>query len=267
MFGFKDFSFSIPKAFRVITIAFLASIVLSGCVKYDIAMSFDNANSGELVQHIKLGERLTSFSGNPVYEWLDSIERRTRKLEGKTQRISKEDIIVTIPFSNGEELQQKFNEFFNPDYNFQAKRNKGETDNTELPKIESNLRLFQKNLGLVVRNHLIYDLDLTSLSLISGDDNVLANTNSILDLDFSLKTPLGAKSIEVTENAIQPVKDDKTLTWKLQAGQLNHIETVFWLPSPVGIGALLIALLVWLGGTIRYKVMKDPTIKLAETNP
>jgi Protein of unknown function (DUF3153) len=267
MFRFKDFSFSIPRVLRVITIALLASVVLSGCVKYDVGMSFDNANSGELVQHIKLGERLTSFSGNPVYEWLNSIERRTRKLEGNTQRISSSEIIVTIPFSNGEELQQKFNEFFNPDNSFPAKRNKGEADNTELPKIESNLRLFQKNLALVVRNHLIYDLDLTSLSLISGDDNILANSNSILDLDFSLKTPWGAKSIEVAENSIQPVKDNKTLTWKLQAGQLNHIETVFWLPSPVGIGVLLIILVVWLGITLRYKVMKDLSIKLVEAAP
>ncbi len=101
----------IPKP--IFWVVLLASLLLSGCVNYDVGVNFDNSNHGELVQHIKLGERLTSFSGDYVYEWLNSIERRARKLEGKTKRISPEEIIVTIPFSNGQELQQKFNEFFN----------------------------------------------------------------------------------------------------------------------------------------------------------
>jgi len=41
---------------------------------------------GEIVQHIKLGERLMSFSGDSAQEWLNSIERRTQQLQGKTKR-------------------------------------------------------------------------------------------------------------------------------------------------------------------------------------
>jgi Protein of unknown function (DUF3153) len=252
------------KTVRLMTLLLVASLLLSGCVKYDMGLSFDNSNSGELVQHIKLGERLTSFSGDPVYEWLNSIERRTRKLEGKTQRISREEIIVTIPFSNGQELQDKFNTFFNPANNPTYKPGKGEID-SDLPEIESNLRLFQNNLLLVVRNRLIYDLDLRSLSLISNDGDVLANANSILDLEFSLKTPWGAKSIATNENAIQPRKEPNQLVWKLKAGELNHIETVFWLPNLIGIGGLLIVLMVWFGITLRYKLMSDPTAQLTPT--
>ncbi|MEH2068445.1 MAG: DUF3153 domain-containing protein [Nostoc sp.] len=251
-----------PMRNPILWLVLLTSLLLSGCVKYDVGVNFNNANSGELVQHIKLGEQLTSFSGDSVYEWLNSIERRARKLEGKAQRVSQEEIIVTIPFSNGRELQEKFNEFFNSRANQPAEPVQNQSD-SELPKIESNVILEQNNFLLLVQNRLIYDLDLRSLSLISNKGNVLANAGSILDLEFALKTPWGAKNIPQTETAIEPEKIGNQLLWKLQTGQLNHIEAVFWLPSPLGIGALLIILFVWGGLYLRYNFMPDPRIQFS----
>ncbi|MBW4642175.1 MAG: DUF3153 domain-containing protein [Goleter apudmare HA4340-LM2] len=250
----------------VVCLVVLASLLLSGCVKYDVGVNFNNSNSGALVQHIKLGERLTSFSGDYVYEWLNSIERRARKLEGKAERVSPEEIIVTIPFTNGEELQTKFNEFFNSRSNQQAESVSSES-NSELPKIESNLLLEQNNFLLLVRNHLIYDLDLRSLSLIASKGNVLANPGSILDLEFSLQAPWGATNLPIAENAIEPEKNNNQLVWQLRPGELNHIEAVFWLPSPLGIGALLIILLIWGGLYLRYTFMPDPRIQFAPKVP
>ncbi|WP_138497543.1 DUF3153 domain-containing protein [Nostoc sp. PA-18-2419] len=246
----------------ILWLVLLTSLLLTGCVKYDVGLNFDNSNSGELVQHIKLGEQLTSFSGDSVYEWLNSIERRARKLEGKAQRVSQEEIIVTIPFSNGRELQEKFNEFFNSHANQSAEPVQNQSD-SELPKIESNVILEQNNFLLLIQNRLIYDLDLRSLSLISNKGNVLANAGSILDLEFALKTPWGAKNISQTETAIEPEKIGNQLLWKLKTGQLNHIEAVFWLPSPLGIGALLIILFVWGGLYLRYNFMPDPRIQFS----
>jgi Protein of unknown function (DUF3153) len=240
----------------------LASLLLTGCVQYDVGVNFDNSNHGEFVQHIKLGEKLTSFSGDYVYEWLNSIERRARKLEGKTQRISPEEITVSIPFNNGQELQEKFNEFFNSHVNQKPESVENEA-NSELPKIESNLLIEQNNFLLLVRNRLIYDLDLRSLSLIASNGNVLTNTGSILDLDFSLKAPFGATNIAIAENAIVPEKINNQLVWKLKTGELNHIEVLFWLPSPIGIGALLIVLFVWGGLYLRYTFMPDPKLQFA----
>jgi len=251
-----------PMQNPILWLVVLTSLLLTGCVKYDVGLNFDNSNSGELVQHIKLGERLTSFSGDSVYEWLNSIERRARQLEGKAQRVSQEEIIVTIPFSSGRELQEKFNEFFNSRAN-QPSESVGNQSDSELPKIESNVLLEQNNFLLLVRNRLIYDLDLRSLSLIASKGNVLANACSILDLEFSLKTPWGAKNIQLTETAIEPEKNGNRLVWKLQPGELNHIETVFWLPSPLGIGALLIILFVWGGLYLRYNFMPDPRIQFS----
>lgn len=246
---------------RFIWLVALASLFLTGCVKYDVGVNFNSSNYGTLVQHIRLGEKLTSFSGDSVYEWLNSIERRTRKLEGRTKRISKEEVVVSIPFSNGQELQTKFNEFFNPNVKQKTKSSETESD---LPKIESNLLVFQNNFLLLVRNRLIYDLDLRSLALISNNGNVLANAGSILDLDFNLQTPWGAKSIQQTENAVLPERDGKQLTWHLIPGELNHIEVVFWLPSPLGIGALIIIFFIWGGLYLRYTFMPDPRVQFAQ---
>ncbi|MBC1240721.1 DUF3153 domain-containing protein [Nostoc sp. 2RC] len=246
----------------ILWLVLLTSLLLSGCVKYDVGLNFNNSNSGQLVQHIKLGEQLTSFSGDYVYEWLNSIERRTKKLEGKAQRISPEEIIVTIPFSSGSELQEKFNQFFNSRANQASEPVQSQSD-SELPKIESNIILEQNNFLLLVKNRLIYDLDLRSLSLISNKGNVLANAGSILDLEFALKTPWGAKNLTQTETAIEPEKNGNQLLWKLQTGELNHIEAVFWLPSPLGIGGFLIILFVWGGFYLRYNFMPDPRIQFS----
>jgi hypothetical protein len=236
------------------------SLLLSGCVEYDVGVNFNNSNSGQLVQHIKLGEQLTSFSGDYVYEWLNSIERRARKLEGTARRVSREEVVVTIPFSNGKELQTKFNEFFNSGR--QQTTETGAASNSELPKIESNLLVVQNNFLLVERNELIFDLDLRSLSLIASKGNVLADAGAILDLEFGVKTPWGAKNIQRVETAPQPETKGGQLVWQLQPGELNHIEVVFWLPSPLGIGALLITLFIWGGIYLRYTFMPDPQLQL-----
>ncbi|NJM72642.1 MAG: DUF3153 domain-containing protein [Scytonema sp. RU_4_4] len=246
----------------LLLIVLVASLLLSGCVKYELGVNFDNSSRGEFVQHIKLEERLTSFSGDSVYEWLNSIERRARKLEGKTRRVSKEEVIVSIPFSSSRELQTKFNEFFHPNSSQTPESVESEVE-SQLPKIDSNLLLFQNNFLLFVRNRLIYDLDLRSLALISNKGNVLANPGSILDLEFGLSTPWGARSVEKTENAILPEKNGHQLMWKLKPGELNHIEVVFWLPSPLGIGTLLIILFVWAGLYLRYTFMPDPRVQFA----
>lgn len=253
---------------KILPLVLLTSLLLSGCVNYDIGVNFNNSNRGEFVQHIKLEEKLTSLSGDYVYEWLNSIEKRARKLEGKAKRISREEVIVTIPFSNGEELQTKFNEFFSP-HQSSSEPNTAES-NSEIPKVESNFLLFQNNFLLAVRNNLIYDLDLRSLAVIASKGNVLADTGAILNLEFTLNTPWGANVITVSEDATPtvnyanaPEKIGNRLVWHLQPGELNHIEVVFWLPSPLGIGGLLIILFVWGGIYLRYTFMPDPRIQFA----
>lgn len=109
------------------------SLLLSGCVKYYLNLTVDYSNSGEFLQHIHLGGRITSFGGETFYEWLNSIERSTNKVEGKVNRVSIEEVIISIPFSNGKKLQNKFNSFFSPNSNPTSQPNQNNTDSETKP--------------------------------------------------------------------------------------------------------------------------------------
>jgi hypothetical protein len=241
-----------PKPFFLLLIS--ASLILTGCVQYDLGINFNNTNNGELVQHIKLSEKLTSFSGDYIYDWLHSVEHRARKLDGSAKRILPEEVIVKIPFTNGRELQEKFSDFFN--YRTSQKPNVV-TNNADLPNTASSLIVQDKNFLLLSRNRLVYDLDLRSLSVLTSKGNVLSGTGSILNLEFKLQTPWGVKNIQQTEDAIEPEKNGNQLIWKLKPGKLNHIEVIFWLPNLLGIVSLIIIIFVWGGFYLRYKLLES----------
>jgi hypothetical protein len=246
----------------ILWLVICASFILSSCVQYDLGINFNNANNGEIVQHIQLSEKLTSFSSDYISEWLNSLERRARKLAGSARRISREEIIIKIPFTSGQELQEKFSGFFN--YPTSQKPN-NVSSNSDLPNITSKLLVQNNNFLLLSRNHLVYDVDLRSLSVLTSQDNVFSgNNNSIINLDFSLQTPWGVKNIQPTEDAIQPEKAGNQLIWQLKPGELNHIEVVFWLPNMLGIGSLIIILFVWSGFYLRYTFSESRFTKLEE---
>ena len=245
----KNFFFILPLVFCLLTL-------VTGCVQYDVGVNFESQTRGEIVQHIKLGERLTSFSSETVAEWLKSVERRVRLLDGKTKRLSQTEVLVRIPFNNGAELQDKFNQFYNPIAQTAKSRVTSPLE-TDLPKFESHLNVKQNNLLLVLRNRLSLELDLRSLSLLSSNGSLLLSPGGLLELDFSLNTPWGAKSIETVAGALVPesYQQGKQLVWKLKPGEINYLEAIFWIPSPVGIGALIIALFVAAGIALKYQIL------------
>jgi hypothetical protein len=245
----KNFFFLLPLVFCLLTL-------VTGCVQYDVGVNFESQTRGEIVQHIKLGERLTSFSSDTVAEWLKSVERRVRLLDGKTKRLSQTEVLVRIPFNNGAQLQDKFNQFYNPIAQT-AKSRVASPLETDLPKFESHLNVKQNNLLLVLRNRLSLELDLRSLSLLSSNGSLLLSPGGLLELDFSLNTPWGAKSIETVAGALVPesYQQGKQLVWKLKPGEINYLEAIFWIPSPVGIGALIIALFVAAGIALKYQIL------------
>lgn len=245
----KHFFFLLPLVFCLLNL-------VTGCVQYDVGVNFESQTRGEIVQHIKLGDKLTSFSSETVGQWLKSVETRVRSLDGKTKRLSAQEVLVKIPFNNGAELESKFNQFYNPI----APSKKSQATSplaTDLPKFESHLKVKQNNLFLVLRNRLTLELDLRSLSLLSSNGSLLLSPGGLLELDFSLNTPWGAKSIETAAGAIVPesFQEGKQLVWKLKPGEINYLEAVFWLPSPVGIGAVIIAAFVAAGIYLKYQLL------------
>ncbi len=246
----KQFFFLLPFVLCLLTL-------VTGCVQYDVGVNFDSQTRGEIVQHIKLGEKLTSFSSETVADWLKSVEQRVRFLDGKTKRLSDREVLVSIPFNNGAELEDKFNQFYNPIAQT-AKSRVASRLETDLPKFESHLSVKQNNLLLVLRNRLSLELDLRSLSLLSSNGSLLLSPGGLLELDFSLNTPWGAENIVTNvAGALVPASyaDGKQLVWKLKPGEINYLEATFWIPSPVGIGALIIALFVAAGIAVKYQLL------------
>ncbi|MDJ1177798.1 DUF3153 domain-containing protein [Roseofilum sp. BLCC_M91] len=225
----------------------ILAIALTGCVKYDVGVNFQSQTYGEMVQRVQISDRLHDFSQVVAEQWLESLQQRTRKLRGKTQRISERELLVTIPFYNGADLASKFNEFFNPT-NPQI-----QPENETLPQLTSELNIAQNNFWVAIRNRLEMDVDLRSLAVLSSEGNVLVSPSSLFDLQFALTTPWSAKPITNPETSLTPVSDPENhqLIWTLQAGEINHLEVIFWVPSPIGIGALIILAAVFGGITLK----------------
>lgn len=240
---------------RTVILALLASFFLSGCVNYEVGVNFSSQTSGEIVQQIRLGEQLTSFSDAVAQAWLQSIQKRSRTLGGRTRRINSQELLVKIPFNNGAELAEKFNAFFQP-----VPQSENE-DKAGIPELRSQLHLSQNNFLLIERDRLRLDVDLRPLSVISANGNVLISPGDLLTLQFRLNTPWGAKQVEAI--GAQAQQQGKQLVWKLKSGAENHLEAVFWVPSPLGVGTVAIALLV-LAGFLLHSQLFPVTVMESE---
>jgi Protein of unknown function (DUF3153) len=220
------------------------AIALSGCVKYDTGINFHSLNYGEIVEHIQLGEQLNSFSQSAVQKWLASIEQRTQQAQGRIERITDRELRVIIPFNNAQELVTKIDRYFNPD-----------PASTEASsKLKSHMRIDQSNFLLVVKNHLIYDIDLSALAIVTTDPKVSVGSANAVDLNFSIQSPWGVRNVERTGDLDSAKSSgDGQITWQLKPGKINHLDAVFWLPNPLGIGAIFIILISVAGYYFKYR--------------
>lgn len=242
---------------RLLAIGLLAVVMLTGCVSYEVGLNFSTTHYGTIVQHIKLGQRFTVLSGQSAEQWLTTLEQRTKALGGSASRLSSQEVILTMPFYSGADLMHRFNQFFNP--------SPASGDNlrlVELPSLSPTLTLQQTNALLAVRSHLIYDVDLQSLGVVGADGSQLINASSLLELQLGLSTPWGATVLEpVTQvERVEFLQDGRSLVWVLKPGQANHLEAVFWLPNPLGIGIAVIVIVVLGGALLRYRILSPPVL-------
>lgn len=223
------------------------AIALSGCVKSDVGIQFQSPNRGEIVQHIEFGERLQS-SSQDMQAWIRAVERRAAEVGGRVQKVGNQEIAVAIPFTNSDDLEQKFNQFFAAVFNQDQL-----VSGVSLPPIAAQLTINHSNFLLVERNHLTYTVDLRSLGVLSSSGDVLISPASLFQFQFQLQTPWGARSVSKATN-LRPLvlRGGKTLIWALAPGTQNTLETVFWMPNAIGIGGVVIILLVLLGRFLKY---------------
>uniref|UniRef100_B8HP25 DUF3153 domain-containing protein n=1 Tax=Cyanothece sp. (strain PCC 7425 / ATCC 29141) TaxID=395961 RepID=B8HP25_CYAP4 len=250
-----------PLRLIVLTGLLCLSLLLSGCVGSDLQINFGGQGGGEIIQQIKLAEPLTTVKGLVNESWLDQIQRQVRQVGGGSQRLSDRELQIKIPFDNGSDLARKLNQFLQPLQGATEANHKTRStahSGLPLPALPSHLQVTGQNFLLLLRNRFVYDLDLRALGVQSASGEVLLSPTSLLNLQISLKTPWGARSVghavsplTSTDNTtlINPgmTQQGQTLTWTLQPGYINHLEAVFWYPSPIGLGAIAIALFVAAG--------------------
>ena len=225
--------------------------LLTSCVDSEVGVNFTTPYSGEITQHIKVSNKLNNLASSDTRQWLNSLEKRSRKLDGKVEKLDSQELLLTIPFGNGAELADKFNQLFQTNVVPDATIAKEQADLLEL---DSQVSIRQSNLVFVERNSLDLAIDLRALKVLTQQDKIIISPESLADLKFQLTTPWIARSINDPDN-LQPTVDvlNKGLTWQLQPGEINHIQAVFWLPSPIGIGTAIVILLMIFGYILKYR--------------
>ncbi len=236
---------AIINALRKPLLLLLIPLLLTGCVNYDVGINVAGLHRGEIVQQIKLGKQLTSFSQADVEDWLGSLEKRAKQLGGKTERVSPQQVTLMIPFANLDQLESKFNQFF--------RGNSAEQAPSELVRLNSHLSTEQTNFLLFQWNQLKLNIDLTALGTIQGKKSRIVGANSLLDLQFHIQTPWGMEILSAQPQQSLVQQTDQETIWKLQPGENNQIEVGFWLPEPIGWGAIAILVMVYVGWYIKYR--------------
>ena len=218
---------------------------LSSCMQYDLGIQFNHAIRGSIVQGIHLEDMGTVGDLN-LQQWFQALEQEALALQGSTQHPSPQDLIIKVPFSNGGDLVQKFNQLFTPqESDFAADR---------FP-LQAHLAITQKNALLAVYTELSLDVDLTQLAIATVEGDRLLSLDPLVQLRFDLETPWGVQwqSQAEGENTGQTQAGIP-----LQSGKVNHLQAAFWLPSPIGLGSVAIGLLVAAGQWLRKKLLAKP---------
>jgi Protein of unknown function (DUF3153) len=212
---------------RLLWFILVSILFLSGCIHYDAGINFADANHGELVQHIRLKSQSSALDESLVASWVANLEQRTQALGGRTRQVAAREWRLSLPFYNAKDLETKFNQLSQSTAGQQR----------DLPV--SRLQVKTLNRLLWQRNELQYNLDLRSLRA-----TLQNNFSDSLDLEFKLRTPWGAR-VPSTDGELSAMRRSGwQLVWKLKPGTMNHIEAVFLVPSPLGIGFVVIALFV-----------------------
>ncbi|MDV3353131.1 DUF3153 domain-containing protein [Leptothoe sp. LEGE 181152] len=203
------------------------SLGLTGCVDYQLGIQFGSQTHGVLVQTLHLDDQFVALNNNVRQQWLEIFIEEAKVFSGKVTSLDDGTLQIRIDFYNGADLVQKFNQLFAEDGLM--------TQVPGAPPVLAHLDLTQQNWGIALLNHLQADIDLGALKADSaiGDGGALDRWRT-LTLSFQLGS-LG-----------------KTHQWPLKPGQVNTIDTTFWLPSPIGIGAVVIALICAAGYGVRY---------------
>ena len=236
----------------------MLAIALSGCVKSDVVLDIRSATGGVLVQQLEFSDRWLTLNPDAVHHWLKTVETQAAKVDGRVQE-RPSALTVAIPFSSTADLERKFNQFFPA-----ILAAEGVAVGADHPAIAAALHIDHSNFLLMERDHLTLAVDLRSLGVTARSGEVLLSPAPLIRLQFQLNTPWGARNIvragALPTEIIRPrsLYGSKTLIWSLIPGEDNTLETIFWLPQPLGWGLLGILLVVGLGQLVHNARLLTP---------
>ncbi|MEM9156360.1 MAG: DUF3153 domain-containing protein [Cyanobacteria bacterium P01_F01_bin.33] len=250
----------------------LTALATTGCVRYELGLQFNWMGGGEITQDLSWDSMLAGLANElevgVTDQLIAEVERRAEKVEGSLARISDSHVRVTIPFDRYSELEEKVDAFINepwvvlPDAQSQLLpqapvqlasnaaaaevntvfSNEG-TPRDSIPSgraiaqatvaPSSELEIDRQSFILMDRYILTYDLDLRGVAVDVPGGLFSLSIDRLLDLTFSLQTPLRPS----TSNATSQVGN--RLTWDLETGRVNRLEAVFWLPSWIALVTLI----------------------------
>lgn len=214
----------------------LGVVLLSGCLQYDLDVQFPHQTHGQVVQRIqwRTGDAIAQQT------WADELAQlrdRTRQVGGKIRQPNDHSLEIVIPFNNGQDLAHKFNQFFGSESSLPPLTLPGGD------AVSAQLAIQQGNWLVAIRNRLDIAIDLSTVPDLTEIDFPLLKNTQI----FSGQIALSAPWVRLPSGVLADRK-----SWSLVPGQVNEIHIDFWVPSPIGIGALTIALAVVLGYTVKY---------------
>lgn len=221
----------------------LLAIALGGCVQADTTICFQSQTAGELIQHIKLSDRITALNRPVAQQGFQQLTQRAKALGGKVRR-DRNEWWLTLPFDNGRDLETKFAQLYAP---------LEESTKTPLLLPEPSLKVRQRNALLAIGTDLDLELDLSDFAIASANQQFFFDPGALLDLEVCLETPWGSRS------ALEPSQTEAKSSlqrqcWQLRSGQENQLQLAFWLPSWIGIGSLIMATFVAIGWQIRRQL-------------
>ncbi|WP_338462078.1 DUF3153 domain-containing protein [Synechococcus elongatus IITB7] len=219
------------------------AIALGGCVQAETTIRFQSQTAGELIQHVKLNDRLSALNRPAAKQWFQQLSQRGKQLGGKVRR-DRNEWWLTLPFDNGRDLETKFAQLYAPLEG---------TESAPLLLPEPSLTVRQSNALLAIGNQLDLSVDLSDFAIARRDQQVLFDPGALLDLEVCLETPRGSRS-QPEPTVISRQGKLQHQCWKLQSGE-NQLQASFWLPSFIGIGSLVIGLLVAIGWQIRKQLV------------
>ena len=246
-------------------------LLLNGCFQYDLTLRFDHQLHGQIEQVITLSDRAAAVAQGTLAPWVNSLEARTRNLGGTVAETGYNQRTLIVPFTTGHDLVERFNHLLADRQPATAPAEPttlpAEASPTltipDLGQIPFRLSVDQRSWFFVSQTRLTCDIDLQQLPKASARSNQGRGDRPWSSLGFRLQTPWGIS--QVLSDSVSP---NLSLTngaqWQLQPGSLYHIAVRFWIPNPVSIGAVVIALFVLLGYFLRYRIFRRAHTRVSQ---